>query len=134
MEGHESGDGDEAQQAADKNIGEEGDIDADAEREKRQAKLDQEAKEIIAKKNNFFGKEVVKKLKELSREPIVFIKGMGSNMPIQWTTIVGDAYIEPSGKKVLIPIKIIGEPRKSRSLVVCYKMNLELLVIEKETL
>ena len=59
---------------------------------------------------------------------------MEPNVPIQWTTIVGDAYIELSAKKVLIPVKLIGQPLKSRSLVVCYKMNLELLVIEKENL
>ena len=36
--------------------------------------------------------------------------------------------------KVYIPVSIFGQPMKSRSLVLCYKMNLELLVIEKETL
>ena len=46
-------------------------------KEKTQAELDEEAKEIIAKKNNFFGKEVMDKFKKLSREPIVFVKGMG---------------------------------------------------------
>ena len=45
-------------------------------KEKTQAELDEEAKEIIAKKNKFFGKEVMDKFKKLSREPIVFVKGM----------------------------------------------------------
>ena len=55
-------------------------------------------------------------------------------MPLKWTVIVGDAFVDITDNKVYIPIKIIGQPLNSRSLVVCYKMNLELLVIEKETL
>lgn len=102
--------------------------------EKTQAELDEEAKEIIQKKNKFYGKEVIDRFKELSREPIVFIKGLGSDMPLKWTTIVGDAFVELADNKVFIPVKIIGQPLRSRSIVVSYSMNLELLVIEKETL
>ena len=47
---------------------------------------------------------------------------------------MGEAFVGQSEKKVFIPIRMIGQPLNSRSLVVSYKMNLELLVIEKETL
>ena len=97
--------------------------------------MDEEARDIIDKKKKFFGKEVIEKFKELSREPIVFLKSLNfSNLQIKWTTVVGEAFMNLEEHKVYIPVSIFGQPMKSRSLVLCYKMNLELLVIEKETL
>lgn len=70
----------------------------------------------------------------MSREPIVFTKAMGTGVSLKWTTIVGDAYADLSVNKVFIPVRILGQPAGSRSIVVSYKMNLELLVLENETL
>ena len=64
----------------------------------------------------------------------MFVKGMGPDQPIQWTVIVGEAFVDFSNNKVYIPVKLMGQPLKSRSLIVSYAMNLELLVIEEETL
>ena len=59
---------------------------------------------------------------------------MGTGVSLKWTTIVGDAYADLSVNKVFIPVRILGQPAGSRSIVVSYKMNLELLVLENETL
>ena len=102
--------------------------------EKSEAQLDREAKDILAKKKNFYGKEVIDKFRQLSREPIVFVKAMGINNPIKWTSIIGEAWVNFHDNKIFIPIKIIGQPLKSRSLIVSYNMNLELLVIQKDSI
>ena len=102
--------------------------------EKTQAQLDADAREIVAKKNKFFGTGIMDMFKRLSREAIVFVKGLGTHLPLKWTTIAGDAYADEVNNKVFLPITIIGQPMNSRSLNVSYKMNLELLTIEGETL
>ena len=70
--------------------------------------MDAEAKEIIAKKRNFFGKPLLESVRLLSREPIVFVKGVGNENMIKWTVVVGEAFADFSNNKVFIPIRIVG--------------------------
>ena len=46
--------------------------------------------------------------KKLSREPIVFVKSLGIDTPIKWTTIVGAAFVDFHSNKVFVPVKLIG--------------------------
>lgn len=63
-----------------------------------------------------------------SREPIVFHKSLGPTS-IKWTTVVGNAFKPPGRTNIFIPVRIVGQPMPSRSTVVTYIMNLELLDI-----
>ena len=76
----------------------------------------------------------MEKLKKLSREPVVFVKGIHNYGMLKWTTIVGEAYIDAGDNKVYIPIKILGQPLSCRSIILNYKMNLELFTVEKDKL
>ena len=49
---------------------------------------------------------------------------------MKWTIIVGTSF--KKDQKYFIPVKIIGEPERSRSTIVSYLMNLEMLKISKD--
>lgn len=51
-------------------------------------------------------------------------------MPYRWIVRAGEPFAKD--KKIYIPIYIIGEPLRSRSLIVRYLMNLELLRISSD--
>lgn len=59
----------------------------------------------------------------------MFYKRVG-DMMIKWTIIVGSAFKKE--RKFYIPIKLLGEPLKSRNSILVYLMNLELLKISKD--
>lgn len=71
----------------------------------------------------------IEKYQDFSREAIIFFKRIGDHL-IKWTIIIGSAF--KKDKKFYIPVKIIGEPMKSRNTVVTYLMNLEMLKISKD--
>ena len=49
---------------------------------------------------------------------------------MKWVIKVGIAF--KKDKKFYIPIKILGEPLKSRSTIISYLMNIELIKISKD--
>jgi len=67
-----------------------------------------------------------------SREPIVFYKSLGSDNAVKWTIVVGAAFEREKDFKQFIPVKILGQPLRSRSTIVSYIMNLEMLNISKD--
>ena len=56
--------------------------------------MEEQARLILAKKKNFFGNEVMQRLKKLSREPIVFTKAIQNLGMLKWTTVVEDAFVD----------------------------------------
>jgi hypothetical protein len=70
-----------------------------------------------------------------SREPIVFFKRLGysSNNNMKWTIFAGSVFMYKD-EKMFLPVKIIGKPLKSRSTIVLYTMNLEMMEIRKSQL
>ena len=71
----------------------------------------------------------IERYQDFSREAIVFYKRIGDHYQ-KWSVLVGIAF--KKDKKFFIPVKIIGEPLRSRSTIVTYLMNLEVLKISKE--
>jgi hypothetical protein len=69
---------------------------------------------------------------EYSREPIVFFKRLGfsSNNNIKWNIFAGNAFKNKEGR-LHLPVKIIGKPLRSRSTIIMYTMNLELMELRK---
>jgi hypothetical protein len=71
----------------------------------------------------------LKMYQEFSRETIVFYKSL-NRMPYRWIIRAGEPF--QKDKKIYIPILILGEPLRSRSIIVRYLMNLELLRISSD--
>jgi len=67
-----------------------------------------------------------------SREPIVFFKRLGysANNNIKWNIFAGNAFKNNEGRMYL-PVKIVGKPLRSRSTVIIYTMNLEMMELRK---
>lgn len=67
-----------------------------------------------------------------SREPIVFFKRLGfsSNNNIKWNILAGNVYKSKEGTMYL-PVKIIGKPLRSRSTIIMYTMNLEMMELKR---
>ena len=77
---------------------------------------------------------LIERWQTYSREPIVFVKYMGGETAVKWTTVVGSAFIRSLNKKVYVPIKLIGQPFNARSTVVVHTMNLEVMKLREEEL
>ena len=71
----------------------------------------------------------LKVYQEFSREPIVFYKAI-NGMPIRWIIRAGEPF--EKDRKLYLPVCILGEPLNSRSSIVRYLMNLELLRIQSD--
>ena len=52
---------------------------------------------------------------------------------MKWTIFAGSVFVYKD-EKMFLPVKIIGKPLKSRSTIVLYTMNLEMMEIRKSQL
>ena len=58
----------------------------------------------------------------------MFFKGVSGDKMVKWSINVGVVYRREDGR-IFVPVKIIGYPLKSRSTVLRYIMNLEMLTL-----
>lgn len=56
--------------------------------------------------------------------------GFSSNNNIKWNIFAGNVYKGKEGTMYL-PVKIIGKPLRSRSTIIMYTMNLEMMELRK---
>ena len=89
---------------------------------------------LLRQKNTVARQRLIERYQKYSREPIVFVKYMGSDNAVKWTTVVGSAFIRQGTRKVYIPIRLIGQPFNARSTVLVHTMNLEVMLVTEEAL
>jgi len=70
----------------------------------------------------------IEKYQNYSREPIVFFKSISGDKMIKWSIQIGRVYRREDGR-IFVPVVIIGSPLKSRSTLLRYVMNLEMLTL-----
>lgn len=63
----------------------------------------------------------------------MFVKYMTDGVAVKWAISVGAAYKRPRDSKIFIPMKILGMPLSSRSSIITYVMNLEMLDVVDST-